>query len=129
MDIIICLTQKRPNEENALTVNLKFDKARINLNDLSQLKEQKLTYKIDGMGNGIWSFKEPAINKKSSTYKVLECIDEGLKKQTEIGNKIGISQPAVSQTFKDLREKRYIDENNDVTDKGRKILDDHSRGD
>ena len=128
MDVIIRLTKKESKEEDALTVNLKFEKHRIDLRDLSQVKEQILTYKIDGQEKGILNFKEPATNKKSSIYKVLECIDEGLTKQTDIGNKIGISQPAVSQTCKDLRKKRYIDENNIITDKGRKILHGHSGG-
>ena len=87
-----------------------------------------MTYKIDGEGNGIFSFKEPAINKKSTIYKVLECINEGLTKQTEIGNKIGISQTRVSQIFGDLRNKHYIDEDKNITENGRKILNDHSEG-
>jgi hypothetical protein len=129
MDIVVHLTKKKePKEENALTVNFEFEKHRIDLRDLSQIKKQEVTFKFDGEGNGILSFKEAAVKKNSTWYRVLEFIDGGLKKQTDIGNKMGITQPAVSQTFKDLRKKRYIDENDNITEKGRKILDDHSEG-
>ena len=75
------------------------------------------------------SFKEPAAKKNSTWYKVLECIDEGLKIQDDIAKQIDRSQGRVSQIFEELREKRYIDENDKITEKGRKILDDHSGGD
>lgn len=123
MDIVLRLA-KGPSTQNTLTLKLKFEKARIDLNDKSQLKDLELYYKIDSKGNGIWSFKDTAPRKR--IYEILCLVGDGIIKQTDIGIKLGISQSAVSQKLTELKRQRYIDKNNKLTEAGNKLITVHS---